>query len=73
MRAIPPDQITIECMDCGRQSLGARARNAPADAVLHVVHCGCELPSIRGEPFYVDGEGERIDEPVSERAPRRHR
>jgi len=33
--------------------------------VLYVVHCGCEVPSDRGEPFYIDDKGERIEEPGS--------
>ena len=72
MRGIAPDQIAMECMDCGQQSVGPRVAKTPLDAVLYVVHCGCELPSIRGKPFYIDGEGERIDEPASERAPTGH-
>ena len=28
-----------------------------------MVHCGCQV-STRGEPFYIDGEGELIEEPT---------
>ena len=65
MNVIPPHQITMECMDCGRRYLGPRPATAPAEAVLYVVHCGCEVPSDRGEPFYIDDKGERIEEPGS--------
>jgi hypothetical protein len=63
MNPIPPDQITMECMDCGRQSIGPRPATSPAGAVLYVIHCGCQVLSTRGEPFYIDSEGERIERP----------
>jgi hypothetical protein len=73
MSAIPPDQITMECMDCGRQSIGPRPATAPAGAVLYVIRRGCEVPSTRGEPFYVDGEGELIEQHTGGRGPRHHK
>ncbi len=66
LSAIPPDQITMECMDCGRRYIGPRPATAPVQAWLYVVHCGCETLSPE-PPFYIDGEGERIDEPTTER------
>ena len=71
MSAIPPDQITTECMDCGRQYLGPRPATAPSGAALYVVHCGCR-PSTEGEPFYIDGEGELIEERLEGCAPGCH-
>jgi hypothetical protein len=59
MRRIPPDQITMECMDCSRRYVGPRPETAPASAVLFVVHCGCNRVST---PFYIDAEGELIEQ-----------
>jgi len=73
MNAIPPDQITTECMDCGRQYLGPRPAAAPSPAALYVVHCGCRLPFTNGEAFYIDGEGELIEQGISGRPPRRRK
>lgn len=64
-----PIKIAIECMDCGRRYVGPRAATAPAEAWLHVVHCGCKPPS--AEPsFYIDTDGERIEEDCIEEAPK---
>ena len=58
-------QIAIECMDCGQRHVGPRAATAPAEAWLYVVHCGCRPPST--EPsFYIDGDGERIEDDQNE-------
>ena len=74
MNAIPPGQITMECMDCGRQYTGPRPATAPSGAALYVVHCGCRMPFKAGEPFYIDGEGELIAQRTTgRREPRRHR
>jgi uncharacterized protein VirK/YbjX len=54
-------QIAIECMDCGQQHVGPRATTAPAEAWLYVVHCGCSPPSTE-PPFYIDSDGERIED-----------
>ena len=62
MVAIPPAQITMECMDCGRQYVGPRPATAPVGAALYVVHCGCKVPIAADEPFYIDGDGERIEQ-----------
>lgn len=62
MKANPPDQISMECMDCGRRFIGPRPAAAPVEAWLYVVQCGCKPPSTE-PPFYIDGNGERIDEP----------
>jgi hypothetical protein len=68
MNTPPPDQITTECMDCGRRYIGPRPSTAPVEAWLYVVHCGCRLPST-DPPFYIDGDGERIEESVTGRGP----
>jgi hypothetical protein len=66
MKAIPPDQITTECMDRGRQFISPRPTRAPAGAAFYVVHCGCraqltkKAQLTKDEPFYIDGDGERI-------------
>jgi len=73
MNAIPPDQITTECMDCGRQYIGPRPATAPSGAALYVVHCGCRVPFTAGAPFYIDGDGELIEEPPGARAPKRRK
>ncbi len=52
-------------MDCGRRHLGPRAATAPPEAWLHAVHCGCRPPSTE-PPFYIDGEGERIEDEQNE-------
>jgi len=62
MKRISADQITMECMDCGRRYLGPRTAAAPAGAVLHVLHCGCKHPLNGDVPFYIDFEGERMME-----------
>jgi hypothetical protein len=62
MKVIRPDQITMICMDCDREYVGSRPATAPASAALYVVHCGCK-PQSTDPPFYVDGEGERMEHP----------
>jgi hypothetical protein len=52
-------------MDCGRQYVGPRPATAPAGAALYVVHCGCKVPIAADEPFYIDGDGERIEQQSS--------
>jgi len=52
-------------MDCGLRHTGARPATAPAEAWLYVIHCGCRPPSTE-PPFYIDGEGERIDDEQDE-------
>jgi hypothetical protein len=61
MKVVPPNQITTECMDCGRQSIGPRLATAPKGAALYVIHCGCDVSSTRGEPYYIDGDGELME------------
>jgi uncharacterized protein VirK/YbjX len=64
-----PIKITNECMDCGRRYVGPRAATAPSEVWLHVVHCGCKPPS--AEPsFYIDTDGERIEEDCIEEDPK---
>jgi hypothetical protein len=69
MNAISPDQITTECMDCGRQYISARPATAPPRAALYVVHCGCKAQPTEDEPFYIDGDGELIDDGNASGAP----
>jgi hypothetical protein len=38
--------------------------------MLYVIHCGCDVLSSRGEPFYIDGEGEWMEQRTDEQGPR---
>ena len=53
-------QIRMQCMDCFKRSVGSRAADAPARAVLYMLHCGCKLPPTSGPPYYLDATGRRI-------------
>jgi hypothetical protein len=64
MNEMRPDQIYIECMDCGRVRIGRRLDNAPLNATLYKAHCGCRRPIKVGgtkEPYYLDANGKHID------------
>jgi hypothetical protein len=63
MNEMRPDQIYIECMDCGCVSIGRRLDNAPVNASLYRAHCGCKRirAGATSEPYYLDAKGGLID------------
>jgi len=64
MKEMRPDQIFIECMDCGSVRVGRRLDDAPVNAALYRAHCGCKVPIRVGttsEPYYLDANGGHID------------
>lgn len=63
MKAVPTDRIFTECMDCGQRSMQPRGATAPDSAMLLVTQCGCKAQAA-GAPYYVDGDGELIDERI---------
>lgn len=56
-----PNQIRMECMDCGKRYAGPSDANAPVNASLYMGHCGCKLPNTVGAPYYVDANGQRVE------------
>jgi hypothetical protein len=63
MKHLRPDQILIECMECGRVRIGRRLDNAPVNATLYRANCGCKpiRAGVTSEPYYLNANGGLVD------------